>query len=795
MTRPSKSPQESGKPPRAAVAACALAGLCALLLMAAAVVLGPPPAEGFASEREAAVLASPAGWLLDRAVHMRIALVAFSLWGVTAWLRCPDAEVRHLLAAVAGLLALWMALVIVKWKVADIGLGTLLWYAYYIPMALLPVSCAAIGARTAGLASRPPVRRALRAALAVSCALALLALTNNRHQAFFLFDEPTPGMIGDYTYGWAHAVFLVWSVLCYAAFFASLAYAARRRLRLMLAPVVGVALLGIAYCVAYVLRFEAILGLNFSLTYALVLVCALELSLDLGLIPSTVFLSRTFDALPLDLAIVSREGETFRATRAARGLSGATRGVLASSAPRSLSWSEPDDADTRHHAWPISGGWAHLAQDVSGLNRVRGSLAARSSELARRNAMLENERQISQATSSLMAEERLVDEVEAALLALCAPPAMEALGGVWNLVALVDAPFFLARALLALVGDVQRHKSELTRFSIAETMNTVPVGALVVDAGGRSLLLNDSMRALLRDLGLPTNLSDLRGTWDGIARSARPARLSRGLDEGPGPRVVIDAPNGRVLLLKRIDGLEIDLPAKAISAVGVFSLDVTELDAATRELEGANEELVRIGQQLEERIAEVESIAEQAAYLRMRARVHDVVGQRLSIFQRYLESGRADQGSVEELTRLVNSIAQDLRAQDGPDAETALKSLVDAFALVDVDVRVGGRLPGDASAAAFARVAREAVTNSCRHAQAHRVDIRITRQTGGDGAAWTEMLVTDDGGAAREGYREGTGIPGMRRDMEELGGSLEVVASPRFAVTARAPLPKEEDQR
>lgn len=126
MTRPSKSPQESGKPPRAAVAACALAGLCALLLMAAAVVLGPPPAEGFASEREAAVLASPAGWLLDRAVHMRIALVAFSLWGVTAWLRCPDAEVRHLLAAVAGLLALWMALVIVKWKVADIGLGTLL---------------------------------------------------------------------------------------------------------------------------------------------------------------------------------------------------------------------------------------------------------------------------------------------------------------------------------------------------------------------------------------------------------------------------------------------------------------------------------------------------------------------------------------------------------------------------------------------------------------------------------------------------------------------------------------------
>lgn len=96
-----------------------------------------------------------------------------------------------------------------------------------------------------------------------------------------------------------------------------------------------------------------------------------------------------------------------------------------------------------------------------------------------------------------------LDLMAAALLALCAPPAMEALGGVWN--------------LLALVGDVQRHKSELTRFSIAETMNTVPVGALVVDAGGRSLLLNDSMRALLRDLGLR------RGTpaWTASSTKAR----------------------------------------------------------------------------------------------------------------------------------------------------------------------------------------------------------------------------------------------------------------------------------
>ena len=71
--------------------------LASLLLLAAMLVtsaFGPASVETTASAREIAVLSSPLGWLLDRSIRMRIAAVAFSIWGVVAYLRCTDRRAR-----------------------------------------------------------------------------------------------------------------------------------------------------------------------------------------------------------------------------------------------------------------------------------------------------------------------------------------------------------------------------------------------------------------------------------------------------------------------------------------------------------------------------------------------------------------------------------------------------------------------------------------------------------------------------------------------------------------------------
>ena len=59
----------------------------------------------------------------------------------------------------------------------------------------------------------------------------------------------------------------------------------------------------------------------------------------------------------------------------------------------------------------------------------------------------------------------------------------------------------------------------------------------------------------------------------------------------------------------------------------IIGLDVTEYAHAHDRLAQANHLLELAGQELQAQIEEVKKVADNAAYLRIRARVHDVIGQ------------------------------------------------------------------------------------------------------------------------------------------------------------------------
>lgn len=173
--------------------------------------------------------------------------------------------------------------------------------------------------------------------------------------------------------------------------------------------------------------------------------------------------------------------------------------------------------------------------------------------------------------------------------------------------------------------------------------------------------------------------------------------------------------------------------------------------------------------------------------MRMKARVHDTIGSRLSILHRFLEDDRDDPRTLKQVTGLLNSIVDDLAETDLPAASAGLESICSAFSLVGVEVRVVGELPSDETVArAFAEIVLEAVTNAAKHAQARRVDVRVCRGPGGAVA----LSVTNDGCVPEE-IVEGTGIPGMRRIAAAVGASFDVSAGPPFSV--EVVLPASED--
>lgn len=105
----------------------------------------------------------------------------FSCWAFSIAARCPDAYIRRRFVAIAGLLAMWMLLVLIKYPSRNDLFSSICWYLYYVPMIFVPALCFSSSLRAvcventvAGLVSRKVV-------LFVSIALVFFILTNNFH--------------------------------------------------------------------------------------------------------------------------------------------------------------------------------------------------------------------------------------------------------------------------------------------------------------------------------------------------------------------------------------------------------------------------------------------------------------------------------------------------------------------------------------------------------------------------------------------------------------------------------------
>ncbi len=375
------------------------------------------------------------------------------------------------------------------------------------------------------------------------------------------------------------------------------------------------------------------------------------------------------------------------------------------------------------------------------------------------------------------------------LLIAAVTPSVLAMGSAWTVVLIAEGAFFLFRSIAALLMDVRNRQEDITMFSTIETINVIPVGILYLDPRGRPLLMNRCMRKNLVELHMPTDLGDMSGTWNDLRKlsmqmpESSQNRVRINLDRFGEARAVVEVSPAEIRLF-----VHDDVMVSGRLFERIIGLDVTEYAHAHDRLAQANHLLELAGQELQAQIEEVKKVADNAAYLRMRARVHDVIGQRLSILHRYLEEGRLDDESLEQIDPLLRSIAADLRSGGDTEPAEQLGDIVHAFGLVSVQIDVEGELPSDARvAAAFLQIIREASTNATKHAQAHQVHVRLRQETSEDGTV-ARMAVSNDGAPAPVSYREGTGIPGMRHVAQNLGGSLEVHTAPPFTLTVSIPL-------
>ena len=127
----------------------------------------------------------------------------------------------------------------------------------------------------------------------------------------FAFDFADPDWGGNYRYAFGYYVLVAWYIVLFVIFFATLFLSARRSLRSMLFPIGVIVGVGVVYGVMFTLRHVATLTSNVALTYCILAMVAIELTLDLGFFPSYAWYTLAFSKLPFDLKVLEANGDTF----------------------------------------------------------------------------------------------------------------------------------------------------------------------------------------------------------------------------------------------------------------------------------------------------------------------------------------------------------------------------------------------------------------------------------------------------------------------------------------------------
>ena len=352
-------------------------------------------------------------------------------------------------------------------------------------------------------------------------------------------------------------------------------------------------------------------------------------------------------------------------------------------------------------------------------------------------------------------------------------------GGLLTVIGVLSLPIFdaflpacallvlalLAGRVLLLIRHIRaRRACMVTVASIRAGLDLLPDGLLFARADHTAVLVNIAMLRFMERL-FGRQYRNVAVFWQALTVFDDPAAADKIVHADA---VLLRFAAGDAWLVRRVRLTE------GLDGWQLTASCVTEADAVSRELEAKNAVLSATVNAQKELLATFEKTERHRTLQDITSRVHDVLGQRISMLQQLLASP-APKDALDTIIRIDGLLEEVPLAQEAHPA-ALLADMTDTYTRLGVRLIQTGALPRNLRRArAFAAIIREALSNAVCHGRASEIRITLTER----------RLRIRDNGIGCTTLRSGGGITGMIRRVNELGGHLRIITSPHFELDAQ----------
>lgn len=315
------------------------------------------------------------------------------------------------------------------------------------------------------------------------------------------------------------------------------------------------------------------------------------------------------------------------------------------------------------------------------------------------------------------------------------------------------------------------HKLKLAR-TIKEAVDSYPGGLCLSMENGKPILVNQQMNELVWMLTGHTVI-EVTSMWKEIKETEQFNGCTRlrmqwmnSTEMAADNALIFQFPNGKIWRFRqtRLTG--------STAVIQTESDDITDLYHKSEELYLNNQRLLELQNRQRNLLANIVRINHDKELLATKMRIHDELGKCLIATKKALnqklsaEERSALIGDWEEAIRDMENIPLSRTKEEAsPQAE-----LLRVAELIGCKVEFRGEQPKERRSLLLLYAAvREALTNAVRHAGADCLTVEITHS---DTAYHVE--ISCNGSSAITSLREGDGLSGLRKTLEQEGASLRI---------------------